>query len=76
MMNGTIGVVMRSMLSKLVEPDEVGKWFALIGVMDSLVPIPMAPAYALIYRSTLSTFTGAFFILSAGVTIPAELIFL
>lgn len=76
MMNGTIGVVVRSMLSKLVAANEVGKLFALLGVIDSLLPLVMMPTYALVYRSTVTFFAGAFFFLSAGITLPAEFIFL
>jgi len=76
MMNGTIGVIVRSMLSKIVRPDEVGKMFSLLGVLESLLPLVMVPAYAMLYRSTATVFAGAFFFLSVAVTLPAEAIFM
>ncbi|OXA63563.1 proton-coupled folate transporter [Folsomia candida] len=76
LMNGTIGVVVRSMLSKTVAPDEIGKLFALLGVLESLIPIGMVPTYALLYKNTVTVFAGAFFLLSAALTIPAEIIFI
>ncbi|OXA62353.1 solute carrier family 46 member 3 [Folsomia candida] len=76
LMNGTIGVVVRSMLSKTVAPDEIGKLFALLGVLESLIPIGMVPTYAMLYKNTVTIFAGAFFLLSAALTIPAEIIFI
>lgn len=76
LMNGTMGVVVRSMLSKTVVQNETGKLFALLGVLESLLPILMVPTYAMTYRSTVSVFAGAFFLLSAAVTIPAEILFM
>jgi len=76
LMNGTIGVVVRSMLSQTVSSNEIGKLFALLGVLESLLPVAMVPVYATIYRNTVTTFAGAFFLLSAAITIPAEIIFM
>jgi hypothetical protein len=76
MMNGTIGVIVRSMLSKTVESNEVGKLFALLGVIESLLPLAIVPSYAMLYKTTATFFPGAIFILSAVLTIPAEVIFL
>ncbi|XP_021967778.2 uncharacterized protein LOC118433628 isoform X2 [Folsomia candida] len=76
MMNGTIGVVVKSMLSKSVAINEVGKLFALLGAIDSLLPLVTMPTYAFVYRSTVTFFSGAFFLLSAGITLPVEIIFM
>jgi len=75
-MNGTLGVVIRSMLSKAVRPEEVGQMYALLGVLESLAPVVMVPVYAMVYQNTATVFAGAFFFLSAGLTLPAEIIFL
>jgi len=76
LMNGTIGVVVRSMLSKNVSSNEIGKLFALLGVLESLLPVGMVPLYAITYRNTVATFAGGFFLLSVAITVPAEIIFM
>jgi len=76
MMSGALIVIIRSMLSKTVQPDEVGQTFALLGIIESLVPLVMAPVYAITYHSTVFVFPGAFFFMSAGIMLPAEVIFL
>lgn len=73
---GTSFIAMRSMASKLVTSDELGKVNSLIGVAEALVPSLYAPMYAIVYRATLRTMPAAFFLLGGFLTWPAVGIFL
>lgn len=73
--NGTSFIAMRSIISKLVTPDELGKVNSLFGVCEALVPLIYGPMYSYIYRTTLDTMPGAFFLIGGGLTAPAAIIF-
>ncbi|CAH2085411.1 unnamed protein product [Euphydryas editha] len=74
--NGTSFIAMRSMVSKLVEKDELGKVNSFFGVAEAMMPLVYAPMYTTLYSATIKTFPGAFFLLGGGLTVPAVLIFL
>lgn len=74
--NGTSFIAMRSMVSKLVERDELGKVNSFFGVAEAMMPLVYAPMYTSVYTATIKTFPGAFFLLGGGLTVPAVLIFL
>lgn len=74
--NGTSFIAMRSMVSKLVEKDELGKVNSFYGVAEAMMPLIYAPMYTTVYTATIKTFPGAFFLLGGGLTMPAVLIFL
>lgn len=73
--NGTSFIAMRSIISKLVTPDELGKVNSLFGVCEAIVPLIYGPMYSYIYRTTLNTMPGAFFLIGGGLTAPAVIIF-
>ena len=54
----------------------VGKVNSLFGVCESLMPLVYGPMYSFVYRSTMETFPGAFFILGGVLTTPAVFAFL
>ncbi|XP_050538919.1 solute carrier family 46 member 3-like [Daktulosphaira vitifoliae] len=74
--NGTSFIAMRSIISKLVPPDELGKVNSLFGVCEALVPLIYGPMYSAVYKATLKTVPGAFFLLGGALTAPAAFIFL
>ncbi|OXA52335.1 Proton-coupled folate transporter [Folsomia candida] len=76
LMNGTMVVIARSMLSKLVHRDEIGKLFSLIAVLESFIPLGIIPVYATVYGLTVQTFSGSVIILSAILTIPPQIIYM
>ena len=43
----------RSAMSKLVEPEEVGKIFSIIGFLESTMQLVAKPIFSLIYHATL-----------------------
>ncbi|CAH2266094.1 solute carrier family 46 member 3-like [Pararge aegeria] len=74
--NGTSFIAMRSMVSKLVEKDELGKVNSFFGVAEAMMPLVYAPMYTTVYTATIKSFPGAFFLLGGGLTVPAVLIFI
>lgn len=74
-LNGTSFIAMRSIASKLVPGDELGKVNGLFGVCEALMPLVYGPMYSAVYANTMDTLPGAFFLLGGGLTIPAVFIF-
>ncbi|XP_076655497.1 putative peptidoglycan muropeptide transporter SLC46 [Halictus rubicundus] len=73
--NGTSFIAMRSIVSKLVSADELGKVNSLFGVCESLMPLVYGPMYSSIYGATMKSFPGTFFIVGACMTMPAVFAF-
>ena len=67
---GTMGyckyAVVRSLLSKCIDTDEVGKVFSILAVIASVAPVGGNPVFRQLYNKTLSTFPGAVFLLYAA----------
>ncbi|KAK5649903.1 hypothetical protein RI129_000932 [Pyrocoelia pectoralis] len=74
-LNGTSFIAMRSIASKLVPSDELGKINSLIGVSEALMPLVYGPLYSATYAATMNTMPGAFFLLGGCLTLPACVIF-
>ncbi|CAH2089526.1 unnamed protein product [Euphydryas editha] len=53
-----------------------GKTSSLISISEALVPVIYSPVYSKVYLSTLSTFAGAFYLISAALAVPAIVIYL
>ena len=75
-MNGTSFIAMRSIISKMVPADELGKINSLFGVAEALMPLIYGPMYNLMYKATIRFLPGAFFLLGGCLTTPAVFIFL
>ncbi|CAL4147784.1 unnamed protein product, partial [Meganyctiphanes norvegica] len=71
-------IAIRSMLSKLVQPDELGKISAVLGALDGLMPMVSFSLYTLVYHATVNSFPGAqfFFGLSANLLMTIIIIFI
>ncbi|KAF2884243.1 hypothetical protein ILUMI_21935 [Ignelater luminosus] len=74
-LNGTSFIALRSIISKLVPPDELGKINSLFGVSEALMPLVYGPMYSLVYKATIDVLPGTFFLVGGGLTIPAIVIF-
>ncbi|CAH0552583.1 unnamed protein product [Brassicogethes aeneus] len=74
-LNGTSFIAMRSIASKLVPTDELGKVNSLFGACEALMPLLYGPMYSATYAATINYMPGAFFILGGILTVPAVLIF-
>lgn len=56
--------IIKSMISKLVDPTEMGRVYSLLGITENIDSIIFVPIYALIYYHTLEFLPGAFFLFS------------
>ncbi|CAH0627266.1 unnamed protein product [Chrysodeixis includens] len=74
-LNGTTAIALRSIASKLVSYQELGKVYSLFGVAETMMPIIFAPLYSKVYIATLNVLPGAVFLVSILATIPALGIF-
>ena len=57
--------IIRCMISKAVEPDEVGKVLSFVGALQAFIPIVSAPIFGTIYRNTLETLPQTYLIVIA-----------
>ena len=69
-------IVIRSMLSKCVSKAELGKIFSLLASLEAAVPLFASPLFTFVYTQTLQSWTGAVFIVQAGIFLLAEIGFL
>ncbi|CAK1603873.1 unnamed protein product [Parnassius mnemosyne] len=75
MLNGTTTIALRSLSSKLVSNQELGRLNSLVGVVETLMPVVYAPLYSRVYIATIDYLPGAVFLLSIVSSIPALIIF-
>ena len=54
------------MLTKYVEPDEVGKIFSIVGTFQALLPFASGPVFGFLYRDTVAFLPSAFLLVVAG----------
>ena len=68
---GTFGyckyAVVRSLISKCIDSNEVGKVYSFMAVLASLAPVAGNPLFRQLYNKTLDTFPGAIFLLYAAI---------
>ncbi|KOB65281.1 Adenylate cyclase [Operophtera brumata] len=74
-LNGTSAIALRSIASKLVSYQELGKVYSLFGVAETLMPLVFVPLYSRVYITSLRVLPGAIFLVSVLATIPALGIF-
>ena len=56
----------RSLITKYVEPDEVGKIFSIVGTFQALLPFASGPLFGFLYRDTVAFLPSAFLLVVAG----------
>jgi len=66
--------VVRSLLSKCIDANEVGKVFSILAVIASVAPIGGNPVFRQLYNKTLDTFPGAIFLLFAALLALAGMV--
>ena len=54
------------MITKNVNPDEVGKVFSIVGTFQALLPFVSSPIFGFLYRETVGYFPQAFLLLVAA----------
>ncbi|XP_045492901.1 proton-coupled folate transporter-like [Colias croceus] len=70
-LNATTFTSLRSMASKLVRDEEMGKMNSLFSLVETLAALLFDPTYSILYARTISIFTGSVFIFSAVMSVPA-----
>lgn len=65
------GPMLRSIMSTVVELDEVSKIYSITSSIEAISSLGAAPLYASTYSATLSTFPSAFNLITAGFFIVA-----
>ncbi|XP_047997456.1 proton-coupled folate transporter-like [Leguminivora glycinivorella] len=73
---GTGVTAIRSLGTKVVAPEEVAKMCSLIGLMEAITPVIYTPMYSQMYKATIETLPGAFYLLGGAMTVPAFFIFI
>ncbi|XP_075981113.1 lysosomal proton-coupled steroid conjugate and bile acid symporter SLC46A3-like [Anticarsia gemmatalis] len=69
-------IAIRSLGTKVVDQDKVGKICSLIGFVETLIPVIYIPLYSKLFSNTVETLPGAVYFLGGTMTIPAFLIFI
>ncbi|KAG6460452.1 hypothetical protein O3G_MSEX011988 [Manduca sexta] len=70
-LNATTFTSLRSLASKLVPSEELGKMNSLFSLVETLAALMFDPTYSAMYAKTIPIFTGAVFLFSAFMTLPA-----
>ncbi|XP_034835655.1 probable peptidoglycan muropeptide transporter SLC46 [Maniola hyperantus] len=60
--------LIRSLLSKILPPQDIAKVFALMCAIEGVSPLISPAIYNSLYAYTISTFPGAIYILSSGIS--------
>ena len=60
------GTMFRSIISKNVQANEVGKVFSVVGIFETLMPFATAPVFGLLYKYTVDYQANAFLFLVLG----------
>lgn len=69
LLGGGVSPMGRSLLSKIISTEEIGKIFSLIVTLETLSGSLSSPLYTYVYNSTISYNPGAIFLVSAGLTV-------
>ncbi|XP_023024963.2 probable peptidoglycan muropeptide transporter SLC46 isoform X1 [Leptinotarsa decemlineata] len=64
--NGVTSPMVRTLISKLVEREEVGKIFSIMMISEFLMGLFASPLYTYIFNITINTKPGLFYLVSAG----------
>ncbi|KAJ8732514.1 hypothetical protein PYW07_015113 [Mythimna separata] len=70
-LNATTFTSLRSMASKLVPSEEMGKMNSLFSLVETLAALMFDPTYSKLYSNTITVYSGAVYVFSAFMTLPA-----
>ncbi|XP_035715963.1 proton-coupled folate transporter-like [Folsomia candida] len=68
-------VLFKIQVFKMLFQQRENPWRFYLLILVHIFYVAPGVTYAIVYRNTVSYFAGAFYLLSAGITIPAEIIF-
>ena len=60
----TKAIAIKAIISKVIEADELGKMFSILGIIESSVQFIFPPLYSFVYLHTVEAFIGAIYFLS------------
>lgn len=60
----TKAIAIKSIVSKVIPENELGRAFSVLGIIDSIDAFIFPSIYSFVYRHTVETFIGAIFLLS------------
>ena len=66
-LDSTSTTVFRSLISKIVDADEVGKVFSVVAIFQALLPFVGSPMFGILYKNTVSTHPNAFLFLITAI---------
>lgn len=69
-------LVIRSIISKLVEADELGRTFSMLAIIESIDRFIFLSFYSIIYEQTIETWPGAFYFVSFLILVITAVLFL
>ncbi|XP_041975986.1 solute carrier family 46 member 3-like [Aricia agestis] len=75
-LNGMGLLAVRSLTSKLVAVDELGKVNSIFALSENLMPLVYIPLYTMVYAATMEVLPGAVFLMGSAMTIPALIVFI
>lgn len=61
--------MIRTLMSTIIPHDEIGKIFSITTSFEALSTFAASPLYAIVYKTTFTTFAGAFFLITVAVNI-------
>lgn len=67
MLGGAVSPLARTLISKVIESDEVGKIFSFLLLLETLLGIVVYPTYTIIYNATIEILPSAYNFVIAGI---------
>ncbi|XP_031356797.1 proton-coupled folate transporter-like isoform X1 [Photinus pyralis] len=74
--NGTAFAASRSIITKLVLDQDLGKVNSLFGMAEAITTLIYGPAFSALYKSTIQIFPGTFFVVGSCLTIPPIIMYI
>ncbi|XP_031352576.1 proton-coupled folate transporter-like isoform X2 [Photinus pyralis] len=74
--NGTAFAASRSIITKLVLEQDLGKVNSLFGMAEAITTLIYGPAFSALYKSTIQIFPGTFFVVGSCLTIPPIIMYI
>jgi len=69
-------LIIRSLISKLVDNSDLGKVYAVLGSLENIIPLAFSPILTYTYNNTLDVYPGTIYAISAAITGVAVLCFI
>ncbi|GAB0091592.1 uncharacterized protein DMENIID0001_064480 [Sergentomyia squamirostris] len=69
-------IALKSILSTFVDPNEIGRVYSILGIMESLVQFIFPAMYSAVYIHTIESFVGAIYLFGEIFFVPTLVIFI